>query len=95
MDIYVASLTLFILLLIAAVYWEFHQDNGRESPADTEEVHQLQILDDEIHDIDRETTADRYHDFRSQFLTIYGLVVAADWLQVMNTHQNNFLLSNY
>ena len=82
MDVYVASLTLLIILLLAAGYWKANQDGKDISLVKDLNEQEIELLDDEIHDIDRETTADRYHDFRLQFLTVYGLAIAADWLQV-------------
>lgn len=82
MDTYIASLTLLTLILVIAAYWKSTQDNGEASLFSSPEDHQLEMLDEEIHDIDRETTADRYHGFRQQFLIVYGLAIAADWLQV-------------
>ncbi|RJE16827.1 Major facilitator superfamily, partial [Aspergillus sclerotialis] len=41
-----------------------------------------ETIDDELHDLDcRETTADKFFGFRNQFLRVYGLAIAADWLQ--------------
>ncbi|KAI6783439.1 uncharacterized protein J7T54_004466 [Emericellopsis cladophorae] len=81
MDIYTASLTVHVLLLLAAGYWKTFQDSKDILVVQSLNEREIELLDDEIHDIDRETTADRYHDFRLQFLSVYGFAVAADWLQ--------------
>jgi hypothetical protein len=47
-----------------------------------DEANRLDLMDDEIHDFNHETTAERYFNFRSKFLWAYGLAIAADWLQV-------------
>ncbi|KAM0336161.1 hypothetical protein ACHAPQ_004436 [Fusarium lateritium] len=46
-----------------------------------DEANRLDLMDDEIHDFNHETTAERYFNFRSRFLWAYGLAIAADWLQ--------------
>lgn len=39
-------------------------------------------VDDELHDLDRDSTLDKFASFRHEFLMVYVCATAADWLQV-------------
>ena len=39
-------------------------------------------IDEELHDIEKSSTLDRFAQFRKQFLMVYVCATAADWLQV-------------
>ncbi|KAF4333861.1 major facilitator superfamily domain protein [Fusarium beomiforme] len=59
-----------------------------------DEAYRFDMIDDEIHDINHESTGDRYYNFRSNFVLVYGLAMAAEWLQasylygcLRNTHK--------
>ena len=80
---YTVHLLVLVILLSYAAYRQ-HQREQRTSLVlrPPEEANQLEILDDEIHDFDQETTADTYYGFRRSFLVVYSLAIAADWLQV-------------
>lgn len=95
MDIYITSLSFLILLLLVAAYWKAKEDSNDVSLINSLDEHEIELLDDEIHDIDRETTADRFHEFRLQFLMVYGLAIAADWLQVCSKPGRGFLKQHF
>lgn len=82
MDVYTSSLVVLTLLLASAACWKSKGKGAEPSLFDSAEEHRLQIIDDEIHDPDRDISLDRYHNFRLRFLVVYGLAIAGDWLQV-------------
>ena len=89
MDIYLSTLVVLVLPLIGATYWKWNFNDAQSNLFATPEDQQLQIIDEEIHDIDCETTLDRYHSFLLRFLPVYGLAIAADWLQVRSKFQRS------
>ena len=82
MDSYVITLTISVTLLAVAASWQHKQTSTSLQLIPQTELHQFDIIDNELHDFERDTTADRFYSFRNQFLLVYGLVMAADWLQV-------------
>lgn len=82
MDPYLINLIISAVLLVIAACWHHKRTSTGLQLIPQGEAHQFDVIDDEIHDLDHDTTADRYFNFRNQFLQVYGLVMAADWLQV-------------
>ncbi|KFA77473.1 hypothetical protein S40288_08706 [Stachybotrys chartarum IBT 40288] len=81
MDSYTTSLLILISLLIISSWWHHKGTSEKLALVPEDEADRFNIIDEEIHDLDHDTTADKYFDFRNQFLFVYGLVMAADWLQ--------------
>jgi MFS transporter, MFS domain-containing protein family, molybdate-anion transporter len=80
---YVASLLLFLILLGGAAYWQHHHHlAGRLSLIKPDGSEELDAIDDELHDIDSDSTSNRYFQFLNRFFLGHGLATAADWLQV-------------
>ena len=79
MDIYAIALFLFSCLLVGAAYW---QPPGRLSLINRSGSEQLDVIDDELHNIESDSTAIRFYKFRTRYMQIHGLAIAADWLQV-------------
>jgi hypothetical protein len=82
MDYYTATLFILFILLIFAAYRHYTHALSGLVLMSADEANRLDLMDDEIHDFNHETTAERYFNFRSNFLWVYGLAIAADWLQV-------------
>ncbi|SCO27189.1 uncharacterized protein FFMR_00068 [Fusarium fujikuroi] len=94
MDYYTITLIILIIPLIFASYWHHRHVTLKVVRASAAEAGRLDIIDDEIHDIDHDSTGDRYYNFRNKFLWVYGLAMAAEWLQasylyscLKNTHK--------
>ncbi|KAH7262845.1 hypothetical protein BKA59DRAFT_39989 [Fusarium tricinctum] len=81
MDYYTATLLILFILLIFAAYRHYTHAVSGLVLMSADEANRLDLMDDEIHDFNHETTAERYFNFRSKFLWVYGLAIAADWLQ--------------
>ncbi|CAJ0541028.1 Ff.00g078450.m01.CDS01 [Fusarium sp. VM40] len=81
MDYYTATLILLFILLAFAAYRHYTHALSSLVLMSADEANRLDLMDDEIHDFNHETTAERYFNFRSKFLWTYGLAIAADWLQ--------------
>jgi hypothetical protein len=82
MDYYTSTLVILFILLIFAAYRHYMHALSGLVLMSADEANRLDLMDDEIHDFNHETTAERYFSFRSNFLWAYGLAIAADWLQV-------------
>jgi hypothetical protein len=78
MDLYTIHLLVLIPLLIAAA-WSQRDANTRHTETSTKEV---DIVDDELHDMHHETMSEIFSTFRDRFLKAYVLAIASDWLQV-------------
>ncbi|KAM5524084.1 major facilitator superfamily domain containing protein 5 [Fusarium oxysporum f. sp. phaseoli] len=94
MDHYTITLIIVTIPLIFASYWHHRHVTSKLVRGSADEANRLDMIDDEIHDIDHESTGDRYYNFRNQFLWVYGLAMAAEWLQasylyscLKNTHK--------
>ncbi|KLO86429.1 uncharacterized protein LW93_11204 [Fusarium fujikuroi] len=94
MDYYTITLIILIIPLIFASYWHHRHVTLKVVRASAAEAGRLDMIDDEIHDIDHDSTGDRYYNFRNKFLWVYGLAMAAEWLQasylyscLKNTHK--------
>ncbi|EWY80729.1 hypothetical protein FOYG_16657 [Fusarium oxysporum NRRL 32931] len=94
MDHYTITLIILIIPLIFASYWHHRHLTLTVVRGSADESSRLDMIDDEIHDIDHESTGDRYYNFRNQFLWVYGLAMAAEWFQasylyscLKNTHK--------
>ncbi|CVL02585.1 uncharacterized protein FMAN_00089 [Fusarium mangiferae] len=94
MDYYTITLIVLIIPLIFASYWHHRHVTLEVVRASAAEAGRLDMIDDEIHDIDHDSTGDRYYNFRNKFLWVYGLAMAAEWLQasylyscLKNTHK--------
>ncbi|KAF4946325.1 hypothetical protein FGADI_11276 [Fusarium gaditjirri] len=83
MDHYTITLIVFIIPLIFASYW-YHRHVTLAVVRGSADESSREMIDDEIHDIDHESTGDRYYNFRNRFLWVYGLAMAAEWLQAEN-----------
>ena len=83
MDSYVITLIISVTLIVVAASWQHKQTSIQLQLIPQTELHRFDIIDNELHDFERDTTADRFYSFRNQFLLVYGLVMAADWLQVV------------
>ncbi|KAI1012628.1 hypothetical protein LB504_008515 [Fusarium proliferatum] len=81
MDYYTITLIVLIIPLIFASYWHHRHVTLKVVRASAAEAGRLDMIDDEIHDIDHDSTGDRYYNFRNKFLWVYGLAMAAEWLQ--------------
>ncbi|TXC04898.1 hypothetical protein FocTR4_00002170 [Fusarium oxysporum f. sp. cubense] len=84
MDHYTITLIIVTIPLIFAPYWHHRHVTSKLVRGSADEANRLDMIDDEIHDIDHESTGDRYYNFRNQFLWVYGLAMAAEWLQAEN-----------
>jgi MFS transporter, MFS domain-containing protein family, molybdate-anion transporter len=82
MDHYTITLIILIIPLIFASYSHHRYVTLKLVRGSGEEASRLDMIDDEIHDVDHESTHDRYYNFRNKFLWVYGLAMAAEWLQV-------------
>ncbi|SCV50603.1 uncharacterized protein FFB14_11522 [Fusarium fujikuroi] len=94
MDYYTITLIILIIPLIIASYLHHRHVTLKVERASAAESGRLDMIDDEIHDIDHDSTGDRYYNFRNKFLWVYGLAMAAEWLQasylyscLKNTHK--------
>ncbi|SCO08631.1 uncharacterized protein FFB20_13086 [Fusarium fujikuroi] len=94
MDYYTITLIILIIPLIFASYRHHRHVTLKVVRASAAEAGRLDMIDDEIHDIDHDSTGDRYYNFRNKFLWVYGLAMAAEWLQasylyscLKNTHK--------
>ncbi|KAF5679389.1 major facilitator superfamily domain-containing protein [Fusarium heterosporum] len=81
MDHYVVTLAILIVPLTFAAYWHHDHALSKLVLISADEVNRLDMMDDEIHDVNHETTAERFFSFCNNFLWVYGLVMAAEWLQ--------------
>lgn len=83
MAIYASTLAILGVGVAAAATQHFRRNAVEHSllPGNDEQGY-YEVLDDELHDLDHDTTADRYYAFLNRFLPVYVLAIAADWLQV-------------
>ncbi|KAF4993971.1 hypothetical protein FGRMN_6102 [Fusarium graminum] len=81
MDHYVVTLAILIVILTFAAYWHHDHALSKLFLISADEVNRLDMMDDEIHDVNHETTAERFFSFCNNFLWVYGLVMTAEWLQ--------------
>ncbi|KAF5704516.1 major facilitator superfamily domain-containing protein [Fusarium globosum] len=84
MDHYTTTLIILIIPLIFASYLHHRHVTLKVERASAAESGRLDMIDDEIHDIEHDSTGDRYYNFRNKFLWVYGLAMAAEWLQAEN-----------
>ncbi|RBA11150.1 hypothetical protein FPRO05_04323 [Fusarium proliferatum] len=84
MDYYTITLIILIIPLIIASYLHHRHVTLQVERASAAESGRLDMIDDEIHNIDHDSTGDRYYNFRNKFLWVYGLAMAAEWLQAEN-----------
>jgi hypothetical protein len=89
MDHYTITLIIVTIPLIFASYWHHRHVTSKLVRGSADEANRLDMIDDEIHDIDHESTGDRYYNFRNKFLWVYGLAMAAEWLQVRLNDKDN------
>lgn len=89
MDHYTITLIIVSIPLISASYWHHRHVTSKAVGGSADEANRLDMIDDEIHDIDHESTGDRYYNFRNKFLWVYGLAMAAEWLQVRLNDKDN------
>ncbi|KAF5965936.1 major facilitator superfamily domain-containing protein [Fusarium bulbicola] len=94
MDYYTITLIIVVIPLIFASFWHHRHVALKVVRASAAESSRLDMIDNEIHDIDHESTGERYYKFRCKFLWVYGLAMAAEWLQasylyscLKNTHK--------
>ncbi|KAH7182099.1 hypothetical protein DER46DRAFT_642006 [Fusarium sp. MPI-SDFR-AT-0072] len=94
MDHYTITVIILIIPLIFASYWHHKHVTLKVVRGSADESGHLDMIDDEIHDVDHESTGDRYYNFCNKFLWVYGLAMAAEWLQasylyscLKNTHK--------
>ncbi|KAL9575769.1 hypothetical protein ACKAV7_000126 [Fusarium commune] len=84
MDHYTITVIILIIPLIFASYWHHKHVTLKVVRGSADESGHLDMIDDEIHDVDHESTGDRYYNFCNKFLWVYGLAMAAEWLQAEN-----------
>jgi MFS family permease len=86
---YVANLVVLAILLVIAAYSQHQQRKTTKIsllPPNLQKDDRPETIDDGPHDLGRrDTTTDRFFSFRNQFLQVYVLAMAADWLQVRST----------
>lgn len=83
MDVYTINLFVLIPLLIVAALSQ-HRGDTRWLPVP---IKDLDIIDEELHDMHHETMLESFSNFRRQFLKAYVPAIAADWLQVSQKRQ--------
>ena len=84
MDLYTINLLVLVPLLIGAALSQRH-GSTRQPPRPTKE---LDIIDEELHDMHCETMSEVFSTFRGRFLKAYVPAIAADWLQVSEEGNN-------
>lgn len=85
MDFYAVNLVVLIGLLASAAYAQHQRTKTKLIPELERGARQLKVVDEGSEDFHRDTTTPRFFGFCTTFLVGYGLAIAADWLQVINS----------